>query len=126
MAKGRKARNKTSARSKTASRKKSQKKGSRKIASRTRKKIRKKAGRRRAPSAPAPEAEMSASLRALHSALAPSVVTDEQKKKRKAVVDCVNRFMDEKREGWNHDKRGNSRKLGADYRYPPLSIPALL
>jgi hypothetical protein len=41
-----------------------------------------------------------------------------------AVVDCVNQFMDNKRPGWNADGQGDTRKMGADYNFPPPSIPA--
>jgi hypothetical protein len=42
---------------------------------------------------------------------------------RAAVVDCVNRFMDVNRHGWNADLKGDDRKMGANYHYPPPSIP---
>lgn len=41
-----------------------------------------------------------------------------------AVVNCVNRFMDTHRPGWNNDLRGDDRSMGADYHYPPQAIPA--
>jgi hypothetical protein len=46
--------------------------------------------------------------------------------KRTVVIGCVNSFMDQNRPGWNHDLQGDTRKTGADYHFPPESIPLVL
>jgi len=59
------------------------------------------------------------SVAATPETLAPALSNDS----RIAVVGCVNSFMDTNRPGWNDDLQGDSRMMGADYHYPPPSIP---